>query len=181
MTEKCIFPATARAGVTFEAALVVALHPAPDWTLKAIVRGVNAFDLTAVGNGSTHTFSADVATTSDWAAGLNWVSIRAYGPDGDVRELSYTEFKTLPDTAQLLAGYDGRSANEVALEAIEAVLAKRASRDQERYTINNRELWRTPIADLIKLKAFYTSAVRREKNKQNGNGTFGRAVAVRFK
>jgi hypothetical protein len=76
--------------------------------------------------------------------------------------------------------YDGRSDNQKALDAIEAVLARRATLDQQRYTINNRELWRTPIIELIKLRSFYAAAVAREKRKNSGNRTFGRRINVRF-
>ena len=49
------------------------------------------------------------------------------------------------------------------LEAIEAVIEKRASIDQERYKINNRELWRTPIPELLVMRDRYRSELRRLK------------------
>lgn len=59
--------------------------------------------------------------------------------------------------------YDGRSHARKTLDAIEAVIEGRASVDQEEYTIGNRSLKRTPIADLIVLKEKYEAAVRKEE------------------
>ena len=50
--------------------------------------------------------------------------------------------------------------------------------DQERYRINNRELYRTPIADLIKLRDMYRAEVNRERAAKCGKNPFGRKVRV---
>ena len=73
-----------------------------------------------------------------------------------------------PDIAQLAAGHDARSHVQRVLDAIEAVLEKRATLDQEQYRINNRELRRTPIADLLKLRDRYRMELQRAKAARNG-------------
>src|SRR5690606_10716299 len=83
-----------------------------------------------------------------------------------------------PDLAQAAAGFDGRSQNRIALDAIDAVLARRATLDQERYRINNRELYRTPIEDLIRLRSYYATLVAREEATRKGVSPFGRQVKV---
>ena len=63
------------------------------------------------------------------------------------------------------------------LDAIEAVIENRATLDQERYRINDRELWRTPVTELIKLRQRYRAEVQAEKNAErirNGTGIGGR-------
>jgi hypothetical protein len=72
-----------------------------------------------------------------------------------------------------------RTHAQIALANIEAVLAKRSTQDQERYTINNRELWRTPLGDLLKLRDYYRAEVRREKQAQRG-ALFKRQVKAVF-
>ncbi len=60
------------------------------------------------------------------------------------------------------------------------MIEKRASRDQERYTINNRELWRTPMRDLLLLRDTYRVEVRKEELKARGQTPWGPAVRVRI-
>lgn len=179
MAETVDFPSDFTAGVNFSASVAAPNYPAPAWTVSAVIRGPGAIDLTATGDNTQHTFAVPGAQTAEWAPGNYWVSIRAT-KGADVVEITKRQLQILPDLAAQGAGYDGRTQNEIALDAINAVLAKRATIDQQRYTINNRELWRTPMADLLKLRSFYTVAVRRERRRAAGNTAFGRAIQVRF-
>jgi hypothetical protein len=61
-----------------------------------------------------------------------------------------------------------------------AVIEGRATRDQERYRINNRELQRTPISDLIRLRDRYREEARRERAAAKGQSLLGRRVLTRF-
>ena len=112
--------------------------------------------------------------------GTYWFSLRATRGD-DVVEVESGQLVVTPDMATASEGFDGRTPAQIALEAIEAVLAKRATMDQERYRINNRELYRTPIAELIRLRNLYREEVRREQRKGCGLNPFGGVVRVRFK
>lgn len=125
------------------------------------------------------TFYATAADTAAWQPGLYSFSVRATDGTNKV-ELGNGQVTVIPDLATVTGSYDGRSDNEKALEAIEAVLGNRATLDQDRYKINNRELWRTPITELLRLQSFYKMRVRRERLKAKGVSTLGRAVAVRF-
>lgn len=153
-----------------------AAYPAPAWTLTVHLRGPGLIDLQADANG---VFTATAEATKAWAPGTYWYSMRAT-KGADVLEVASGQLVVRPDLATAGAGYDGRTQNERALENICAVLEKRASQDQQRYTINNRELWRTPIADLLKLKGHYTAAVRRERAAAAGRNSFGRTIKVKF-
>lgn len=177
--ETITFPNNFTAGVNFSASVIVSAYPAPEWVVSAYLRGPDSIDLTAEGNNTEHKFAVSAAETATWASGTYWVSIRATR-GADAFEITKRQLDIQPDLATVAAPYDGRSQNEVALEAINAVLAKRATIDQQRYTINNRELWRTNIADLLKLRSFYTVAVRRERRRAAGETGFGRAISVRF-
>ena len=172
-------PTTATAGLSYAATVDLSAYPAPDWVLSLHMRGVGSIDLTATPDGASHAFSASGATTADWAAGEYWYSLRA--TDGaDVVEIETGQLRVLPDLVGAGAGYDGRTQAEIALDAIDAVLANRATIDQQRYRINNRELYRTDIADLLKLRTFYASQVARETAKKTGRSGFGRQITVRF-
>jgi len=173
------FPTEVTAGLSFKAAVAVSVYPAPAWTATLHMRGPSQIDLTAAPDGTGHLFSADAAATADWAPGTYWWAIRATNGT-DVAEIETGNLLVVADLAAVSAPYDGRSDNEKALASIDAVLARRATIDQSRYVINNRELWRTPIPELIKLRAFYAAAVAREKRKASGTRRWGRPVRVEF-
>lgn len=179
MASTNLIPDRITAGLSFSAAAAVAAHPAPDWNLTLHIRGPQAIDLVAEVRGSGHRFAATAAATAAWQPGEYWYSLRASNA-ADTVEIETGQLRVLPDMVAAGEGFDGRSQAQTALDAIEAVLGKRATLDQERYRINNRELYRTPIADLLKLRSFYAQQVRREAARKSGSNKFGRPILVRF-
>ena len=171
-------PATATAGLTFLFDPRLCDYPATQWSAKLLLRGPASIDLDAADDGS-QTFTVDSTTTVAWLAGNYWYSLRVQSAT-ETREVENGQIEFLPDFASLPVGYDGRTQNEIALDAIVAVLAKRATQDQQRYTIGDRELWRVPVIDLIKLRSYYSTAVRNERAAKSGIRRFGRPVIVRF-
>lgn len=169
-------PVEAIAGLPFAATVKVAGQPAP--AIKLHLRGPSQINLTAAQDG---TFSATAAETAEWQPGDYWWTIREYdAADQPTADIESGTIILRPDPVAAVK-FDGRSENEKALEAIEALLAKRATLDQERYRINNRELWRTPMADLLKLRSHYARLVAAEKRKACGRpGRWGRLVQVNF-
>jgi hypothetical protein len=175
----CKIPEKTGAGLTFSRLLTLTAYPAPDWTVTLLLRGPAAIDLTAVAEGTQHRILETAAVTADWTPGNYWYSLRV--TDGTTTEEYETGQITItPDLAAETGVYDGRTTAEIALEAIEAVIAKRATLDQERYRINNRELFRTPISDLILLRNEYRRQVRNEKGVACGRNPFGAVVRVRL-
>lgn len=176
----CNLPDKIGAGLTFDRLLTLTAYPAPEWSVTILLRGASVIDLAAVAEGSQHRITASTATTAAWTAGNYWFSIRATSGD-DVVEVEQGSLVVTPDMANAVAGFDGRSQAQIALDAIDSVMGKRATLDQERYRINNRELYRTPIGDLIKLRAYYANLVRQEKAAACGKSLFGATVRVRLK
>lgn len=77
---------------------------------------------------------------------------------------------------------DPRTHAKKVLDAIEAVIEGRASKDQEEYSISGRQLRRTPIPELLKLRDVYRAEVRGQEASAKlaaGVGT-GRKIQVRF-
>lgn len=173
-----IAPETIRAGLTFRHVATVTAYPAPAWALSLLLRGPSSITLTAAPSGSQHVFSATAAQTAVWTPGEYWFSARVQNDTG-LYEVDTGQIVIVPDMAQAAPGFDGRSQNRRTLDAINAVIEKRASLDQERYTINNRELWRTPIADLLKLQATYAARVAAEERKAKGRPVISQ-LKVRF-
>ena len=174
-------PGEIPAGLDFQASVTLPdpKYAAGGWSVKAILRGPQNIEIVGALSGQSHVFSASGATTGKWMPGSYWYTVRATLGTSIV-EVGKGQLTILPDLAAATPGFDGRTQNQIALDAINAVLAKRATQDQQRYVINNRELWRTPIADLMKLRGWYVLQVKRECAKNSGRSTFGRAINVRF-
>lgn len=170
-----IIPKQIKAGINFTASVTLPQY-AVGWDVLLYLRGPAAIDLQAVQAGNNFTFTASGAVTAAWLPGDYSYSIRA--TDGfDVVEVGSCRTTVMPDLAAAAAGHDARSIYRIGLDAIEAVLAKRATMDQERYRINNRELYRTSIPDLLKLRAFYAGKVAAECC--DGKSRSGRLGSIR--
>lgn len=175
-----IFPAQFVAGTTFKRSASPPCYRAEDgWALSAALRGPSAIDLTASVDAGVHLFLAGADATAEWGPGRYSYTVRAE-KDGEVFEVESGAMEIRPDIAGQSAGVDGRTQAERTLEAIEAVIESRASLDQERYRINNRELYRTPIADLLLLRDKFRAEVQRERLRARGGAEFGRSVKVRL-
>ncbi|WP_050991874.1 hypothetical protein [Bradyrhizobium yuanmingense] len=156
----CNLPKTITAGVTFRAAIQLPAQAA-GWDALLYLRGPDSIDIEADVVGTTATFDVAPSETGPWSPGEYAWTIRATN-GADVVEIGSGRTVIRPDLASLAAGAETRSENRIALDAIKAVLAKRATMDQERYRINNRELYRTPIKDLLALKEHYQQLVNDE-------------------
>ena len=79
------------------------------------------------------------------------------------------------------ANLDDRSHARKVLEAIEAVIEGRATKDQEEYTIGSRTLKRTPVKELLELRDKYRGEVHAEELAENArNGKQGGKLVVRL-
>lgn len=174
-----ILPDTLTAGLTFNKTVSVLAHPAPEWSVSAVLRGPMALTLLAEADGASHAFRVTAAMSERWLPGQYAYSVRARRDD-DVVELEAGTLTVKPDLMQLSAGHDARHHVVRVIEAIEAVLEKRATQDQEKYRINNRELWRTPVADLLKLRDRYRAELRKMDAVKKGT-LFGGTVRVAFR
>jgi hypothetical protein len=176
-----LFPANFTAGTTFKRAITLTAYAATaGWSLNAMMRGPGAVDIASTPDGAQHVLTADAATTASWAPGRYTYTVRA-SCDGFVVDIDVGQIEVLPDPAAQSAGVDVRSHAQIVLDNIEAVIEKRATQDQARYTINNRELWRTPIAELLLLRDRYAAIVAKERRKARGQSLFGQSVRIRFK
>ena len=132
------------------------------WTLKFTAVGkLGYFTITAsadADNADDFCFTATAETTSGagYVAGdYKWqvVAIKT-----TTRYTIAEGWITLLDNISgRTALYDNRSHAKKVLDAIEAVIEGRASQDQMSYSIAGRQLSRTPIPDLMRLRAMYKS------------------------
>lgn len=146
-------------------------YPASDsWILSyAMLNATDKITITGAASGSDHLVTLAAADTAVYTAGTyHW---QAYVTRSTERHLvdSGTLIIKPNFAAATVTTLDARSHVKKVLDAIEAVIEKRATIDQEEYTIGNRSLKRTPIEDLVKLKqryqGYYNSEVAAERIK----------------
>lgn len=176
-------PRQLRAGLTWEWNRDLADYPAGTWVLKYWFKktgssGAN-FSITATADGTTHAVSVAASTTQGYTAGdYTWVAVVTAGTEA---------FEVDRGTVELLARYDqaanldDRSHARIVLDAIEAVIQGRATKDQEEYTIGNRSLKRTPLEELEAFRDKYRAEVYAEELAENArNGGRGGQLLVRL-
>lgn len=176
-----LIPNQITAGLSFDLLLTLTCYPAPEWSATLILRGTaDTITITSTAEDTQHRLKQTATETGEWAAGTYSYALRV--TDGtDVFESESGTLTIKPDIGVITGDYDPRSHVRKTLEAIEATIAGRATKDQERYRINNRELWRTAISELLKLRSVYQEELRREDAAASGRSALlGRNVKVRF-
>ena len=174
-------PDTISAGLTLRLRLLLASYPASDgWMAMLIMRGPGVIDITGTADEDWHVFEASAEDTASWAPGRYWYELRV--SDGTaVHAAESGHIEVRPDLAAATTGYDGRSHVRRVLDAVEAVLENRASLEQQRYRINDRELWRTPVMELQQLRSRYLAELAREERAASGRPSLlGRRIDVRL-
>lgn len=175
------FPNQIKAGTTFKFNLNLTAYPATTWTIHAYLRGTHAINMQSIPQGNMHVFNISALTTKEYKAGHYGYSLRAiHSESGEVDELESGAVEIKADLATINTHQDLRSHARKVLDAIEATIEGRATMDQERYRLNNRELYRTPLETLKKLRDQYRAEVNREQAKAFGKSLFGKTVRVRL-
>ncbi|MCE2693978.1 MAG: hypothetical protein LW645_06880 [Verrucomicrobiaceae bacterium] len=125
------------------------------------------------------------ASGNEWTVNLDTASLNAgeYAAEvwatftGNVKRIVTRHSFTI--RAALAAG-DIRSQARKSLEAIDAMLAGQAVEGVRRYKINNRELERYSVAELLQIRSHFAAEVQREERKNKGIAGLGPRIAVRF-
>lgn len=178
-------PATFTAGDTLKFKRYHAEYPPADgWTLSyALVADGAQITFSGSDNGDGyHLINVSAATTAGWASGYYRWQAYVTHTSGERHQMGAGEMELKPDFASQGAGYDGRTHVKKTLDALEATLEGKASRDQQSYTINGRSLERMAPGELLKWHSHYKRLYRQERQAAdlaNGVGG-GSTIQVRF-
>lgn len=135
--------------------------------------GASLQTLSAAKDGDVWTASA---STSAWDAGFyEWQAWASYTGDR-VAVIDRGNFK-LEDT--LTVG-DRRSVAQQNIDAINGMLTGNAAEGVRRYKINNRELERYSVAELLQLLSYWKAELKKEERLEAGRSTLGPRIAFRF-
>jgi hypothetical protein len=181
-------PSSLRAGDTWAWTRTLDDYPAPTWTLKYRFKNASTgFEIVATASGSDHAVSVAASTTSGYTRGdYTWVAWVESGAEKYTVDQGNAEILVDYRTATVTTGVDDRSHAKKTLDAIEAVIEGRATKDQMKYTIatssGSRTLELTPYPDLVRLHSRYSRMVAGElaaERLRNGLST-NAFIGVRF-
>ncbi len=156
-------------------------YPASVWALKyVLLNSAGKIEITAEADGDSFLVNEAAANTANHVAGI--YAWEAFVTDGTDR------FRVGGGTVEILANFlvaaskDMRSHARRVLDSIEAVLERRATKDQQSYEIDGRRLDRTPIADLLNLRDYYRREAASELAAERlaSGMKSGRTILVRF-
>lgn len=135
--------------------------------------GPQTRQVAATKSGTEFTIAADTAA---WTAGVyRWQAWGTY--DGNIKRVIASSTVDLEDA---LAVGDVRTSARKMVEMIEAMMAGNASEGVRRYRINNRELERYTVAELLQLLNYWKGQLRTEERRDKGRSALGPRIAVRF-
>ena len=176
-------PDQVRAGDTIKWEKELADYPADDsWVLKYSFRGNSAtIDLTASASGSKHAITIAAATSTAYTSGV--YDVLGFVEKGSERYTVYSgTIEILADLEAAGSTYDGRTHVKKTLDAIEAVLENRATKEILESNIEGVSIKRIPHTDLIIMRGRYLAWHKEEQAAENiklGMGT-GRNIFTRF-
>lgn len=160
--------------------------PADSWTLTYYLRSDqpgSAIDIVATADSLN--FEVDVAPSESAAytpATYYWTAF--VSKSGDRKLVASGRLVIKEDPSQIALPVDGRSHARRTLEALEAVIERRATSDQQRYAFSavGRSVDKMPIADVLKFRDYYLSIVKQEDAREKvarGEST-GKNVFIKF-
>lgn len=160
-------------------------YPPASYSLKYVLRLNSApateIEITAQASDSDFLIEVASATTAAYSAGTyTWQAYITRVSDSQRATIASGQFKIIANRDA--ASSDPRTHARKVLDAIEAVLESRASKDQEEYAIGGRSLKRTPIPQLLVLRDRYKAEVKSEEAAlalSQGRGK-ARKIQVRF-
>jgi hypothetical protein len=152
-------------------------------TIQQTVAGATAVEVRLGGPSTgTHAMTAD---GSSWSVNIatdemepGQYAAQVWGTfAGDVKRIVCTETFVL---APALRAGDMRTDAKKALDMIDAMLSGQAKEGVRRYRINNRELERYSVDELLKLRSHFAAEVQKENRRNKGMTGLGPRIAVRF-
>lgn len=157
------------------------------WTLHyVIINSTSKYTIDSTADGDAHKFDIASSVTGDWDAGdYTWLAYVT--KTGEEDEHLYRGQLTIKENLVTATTYDSRSHAKKSLDAIEAAIERRASKEQMQLQItvrgSSRALQYMSMDELIKARAYYRSLYEQElqQEKINRGESPGNKVLLQFK
>lgn len=116
--------------------------------------------------------------TEGWPAGLYWMEVNAEDALGTKWNVTRERIEVQPALSQMPE--DSTTATERMVSMIEACLAGNAAAGVQSYKINNRELSRYSISELLKLLGYYKNRLTMERRAARHQSPLGPSIRFRI-
>lgn len=120
------------------------------------------------------------ADTSSWMPGAYAYEVWATYPDETKEIVLRGKFTLESPLADLPDQTDVRSRTRQIVENLEAMISGQASQMVKRYKINNRELERYTVPELLSMLRYWRQRLQVEERKARGISAMGPRIEVRF-
>ncbi len=183
MTTLTAMPASMVQGDTLSMLMTLGDYDASTWTLTyTLVKDAKQITFSGSDDGSgNHEFSILPTTTTDWSAGTYHYQGRVSdGTDTHTVDTGSIEIKA--SFADHTSGLDARSSTKQILDALEATIQGKASKDQLSYSIAGRSISRMSMSEILEAYDYFKREYQRivsEDKIAAGMGT-GRKILTRF-
>lgn len=154
--------------------------PSDGWVLSYAFRGPGTgFNVTATNDGDVYEITVPAASTQAMSAGTYWWQSRVTKA-GEVHFIAKGEATVIAGLAETTTSTDAdlRSFAKKTLDAIDAMMAGKATADVEQYAIADRQLKHIPTAELIMLRKHYSELYLAELRRARGGGL--RSINIGF-
>lgn len=156
-------------------------YAAGDYTLKYAMRlegsGSTEIEIEATANGNGYLVEVGATLTKVYSPGVyHWQAYISRNTDNERITIDGGVISVEQNRDLSIA--DPRSHYKIVLDNIEAVIEKRATKDQESYSINGRSLTRTSIDELIRLRDTYRAKYITELNQQRARQGKGHRARI---
>lgn len=184
LTTLTALPSVVNAGETLLFAVGLANYlPGNGWTLSYYLKNKDAavIEIASTQSGNDHLFNISAATTGTWTAG-EYYGVARVGDGTNYRVVADVFLEVKPDLSQVGPDYDPRSHARKCLDAIEAVMEGRATKDIINTTIAGQSVGRMTPEQLAFWRNYYVAEVQAEnaaRDAANGLAT-GKNILVRF-
>lgn len=172
-------PAAMRAGDKIEWKIALTDYPASTYSLKYyLVKDGNQLVISANADGDGHAVVIEAATSAGYAAGIYSYMARVDDGSNGIYTVDEGKIEVLPNFETETAGFDNRPHVKKVLDALEAIILNKASKDQLSYSIAGRSISRLSPSELIEWRdAYKTEYLRLEREAGRGRPS---TIQVRF-
>lgn len=161
--------ATLTKGETF----TIEVTASPAESVSAVFGGVETHTEAATQEGNVWKVAAD---TSAWEPGNYAYEVWVTFEDGSKQIAAQGALTLKVSAINLAAGTDARSKVQIIVDNLEAMLAGNASEMVRKYKINNRELDRYSIPEILSLLNYWRGRLQFENRKAAGITGLGRRI-----
>jgi hypothetical protein len=141
--------------------------PSDNWLLSyALVKDGNLIQISASDDNDSHLVEVSPSMTAVYNPGdYRWNAYVTNSVTSERYKIDSGVIKVLTNLAAQSTGYDGRSHAKKVLDALEAVILNKASKDQLSYSIGGRSISRLSPAELFEWRDKYRAEFNAEERR----------------